>query len=256
MCITSSITEMIFLILGPPDSTECCQAMDITSQVCKELGVPIAEDKLEGPVTQLTFLGIEINSINMFLKLPEDKRAALKSLLDTWSRTKCIQDMHQLQSLLGCLVHACHVLPLRKAFLNNLFPLSNTMQPKQTWHLNCAARCDLALWSIMCSHWSGISVHQFLLLQEPKHLLFTDASKSWGCGAWTSPHWLQWQWTESSALHMHSIMLKELFPITLACAVWGLEWSRSYVVCHSDNSAAVSQVNHLHARDPLAVVLK
>ena len=44
-----------FLILGPPDSIECRRALDITLQVCKELGVPIAEDKLEGPVTQLTF---------------------------------------------------------------------------------------------------------------------------------------------------------------------------------------------------------
>ena len=180
---------------------------------------------------------------------------ALRSLLDTWRRTKCIRDVHQLQSLLGYLVHACHVLPLGKAFLNNLFPLSNTMQPGQTRRLNCAARCDLAWWSIMCSHWSSISVHQFLLLQESNHHLFTDASGSWGCGAWSLPHWLQWQWTESSALHMHSIALKELFPITLACAVWGQEWSRSYVVCHSDNSAAVSQVNRLHARDPLAAHL-
>ena len=155
-----------FLRLGPPDSIECRRALDITLKVCKELGVPIAEDKLEGPVTQLTFLGIELNSINMSLKLPEDKMVALRSLLDTWRRTKCIRDVHQLQSLLGYLVHACHVLPLGKAFLNNLFPLSNTMQPGQKRRLNCAARCDLAWWSIMCSHWSGISVHPFLLLQD------------------------------------------------------------------------------------------
>ena len=143
----------------------------------------------------------------------------------------------------------CQVTPLGKAFLNNLFILAN-MRPGQIWLLNTAARNDLAWWQAMLDNLSGTSIHQFLLLQEPTHHLFSDTSGSWGCGAFSPPVWLQFAWPKDNPLH--SIALKELFPIVLACAVWGHQWSGSYVLCNSDNVAAVCQVNRLHAQAPIA----
>ena len=35
------------------------------------LGVPLAPDKIEGPSTVFTFLGIEIDSVNMIIHLPK-----------------------------------------------------------------------------------------------------------------------------------------------------------------------------------------
>ena len=123
-------------------------------------------------------------------------------------------------------------------------------------------------------------MHQFLLLQDPAHHLFTDAS---GCGAWSLPFWFCFPWQESTKFR--SIALKKLFPIVLACATWGLMWRGTHVcvtqimqprwprsiaymlmtlrhlgfnvardpcLCHSDNAAAVAQVNSLHAHDSLA----
>ena len=52
-----------FLVLGPPDDPECGQALSRTLQVCQDLGVPIAAHKTEGPSKQLTFLGIQVDSI-------------------------------------------------------------------------------------------------------------------------------------------------------------------------------------------------
>ena len=37
-----------FLIFGPPCSDECQQALATTLQVCSELGVPVADEKVEG----------------------------------------------------------------------------------------------------------------------------------------------------------------------------------------------------------------
>ena len=61
---------------------------------------------------------------------------------------------------------------------------------------------------------------------------------------------VQFHWEGENPLHF--IALKELFPIVLACAVWGRRWTGTYIMCHSDNEAVVSQVNWLHARDHLA----
>ena len=152
--------------------------------------------------------------------------------------------------LIGHLNHLCQVLPLGKAFINNLFPLASHMRQGQVRRLNNAARLDLAWWQFMINNWKGTSIQQFLLLQEPSHHLYTDASGSWGCGAYSLPVWLQFSWPKVNPLH--SIALKELYPIVLACAVWGHQWSGTYILCHSDNAAAVCHVNRLHARDPLA----
>ena len=142
--------------------------------------------KVVGPTTQLTFLGIQLHSTRLLLSLPEDKLHTLR-MLQTWVEAKCIQNTRQFQSLVGHLVHATQVLPLGKAFLNRLFPLARQVSGNAVCHLNTEAKADLAWWITLWQHWSGISTQQFLLLQEPSHHLFTDASGSWGCGAWSLP---------------------------------------------------------------------
>ena len=51
-----------FLTMGPAGSSVCQHNMDIFTQTCNELGIPLAEEKLEGPFTSITFLGIVIDT--------------------------------------------------------------------------------------------------------------------------------------------------------------------------------------------------
>ena len=48
--------------MGPAGSGVSQQNLDIFIQTCNELGIPIAEEKLEGPSTSLTFLGVVIDT--------------------------------------------------------------------------------------------------------------------------------------------------------------------------------------------------
>jgi RNA polymerase-interacting CarD/CdnL/TRCF family regulator len=41
--------------------------------VCERLGVPIANEKTEGPTTILEYLGLTIDTQNMVVKIPADK---------------------------------------------------------------------------------------------------------------------------------------------------------------------------------------
>ena len=133
-----------FLLLGHPNSDECVAALTTTLFTCRELGVPLAADKVEGPAPVLTFLGIELNTIAMSLAVPRDKLAALREILRRVQDAQCVCNLHQLQSLTGHLNHLCQALPLEKAFLNNLFPLARHMRQGQDRWLNNAARLDLA----------------------------------------------------------------------------------------------------------------
>ena len=137
------------LLLGHPNSEECVVALSTTPSTCRELGVPLAADKVEGPAPVLTFLGIELNTKAMSLALPRDKLAALCEILQRVQGAKYIRDLHQLQSLIGHLNHLWQVLSLGKAFLNNLFPLASHMRQGQVRRLNNAARLDLTWWQFM-----------------------------------------------------------------------------------------------------------
>ena len=139
-------------------------ALSTIVSTCRELGVPLAADKAEGPAPVLTFLGIELNTMAMSLALPHDKLAALRETVRTVQGAKCVRDLHQLQSLIGHLNHLCQVLPLGKAFLNNLFPLVSHMRQGQVQQLNNAASLDLAWLQFMINNWKGTSIQQFLLL--------------------------------------------------------------------------------------------
>ena len=72
------------------------------------LGVPIAVDKLVLPTTHITFLGIEIDSVDHYIRLPSDKLMELKTLLAYWidkkKSSKC-----ELLSLIGKLSFAAKV---------------------------------------------------------------------------------------------------------------------------------------------------
>ena len=64
--------------------------------------------KTEGPSCQLTFLGIQIDTIRMELSLPPDKLARITAMVLEW-RGKKVATKRQLQSLVGSLSHAASV---------------------------------------------------------------------------------------------------------------------------------------------------
>ncbi|KAL5516213.1 hypothetical protein EMCRGX_G001494 [Ephydatia muelleri] len=60
-----------FLLVGPhPGKDTCHEVMSRVLLVCDLLGIPVASEKLEGPTTTLTFLGIVFDTSEQQLHLP------------------------------------------------------------------------------------------------------------------------------------------------------------------------------------------
>ena len=55
--------------------------MSAFQELCVELGIPLAEDKRNGPTTTIIFLCLEIDTILMLVRIPEDKLIKLKESL-------------------------------------------------------------------------------------------------------------------------------------------------------------------------------
>ena len=75
-----------FLLAGPPGQPTCSESTETMLRVCERLGIPVALDKLEGPATTITFLGITIDTTLQQLQLPPDKLQEMILLIKSWLR--------------------------------------------------------------------------------------------------------------------------------------------------------------------------
>ena len=105
-----------FFVASPRGNNFCSSYVQLVKDAFDHLGVPIADDELEGPATRLTYLGIEIDSDDMVIRLPEEKLFELRSLLEAWVvKHKCTK--RELLSLIGKLSFAAKVVKPRRLFV-------------------------------------------------------------------------------------------------------------------------------------------
>ena len=75
----------------------------------------------------------------------------------------------------------------------------------------------------------------------------SDASGTWGCGAWCDTEWWQFEWPRDL---QRDIAFKELFAVVLAVAAWGSQWRGIRVLGRCDNEAVTAVLRSRSSRDP------
>ena len=239
-----------FIICGEPDSEQCHLELESLMAICKHLGVPLALEKVEGPTVCLVFLGILIDTIAGELRLPREKLNRLCHLTSEWLwKKRCTK--RELLSIAGQLQHAATIVKPGRTFLRRLFDLSSRVA-KLDHHikLNAGARSDLAWWHEFLEGWNGVSLLAALGELEPTVVLTSDASGSWGCGAFWNTRWLQLAWSDTACPPKTNIATRELIPIVMAAAMWGRFWEGQVVCCRCDNEAVVAVLTSRTSRDP------
>ena len=243
-----------FLFIGALNTKECKQALERALTTCAILGIPLATHKVEGPMTCLSFLGIELDTQALQLRLPAEILSRLQALIKSWQGKKaCLK--RDLLSLISQLQHACRVVKPDCIFLWGMILLSTVAkEPHHHIRLNKNFQSDLEWWAVFLPGWNGIGMMSNLCHLPHSVLITLDASGGWGCGAFNSANqWFQAQWPKCwSSVH---ITVKELAPIVVACALWGNQWRGATVLCRCDNAAVVSIVNSGSSKNPLAMHL-
>ena len=243
-----------FLTMGPPSSPTCQRNLDILTQICNYLGVPLAFEKVEGPSTVLSFLGIVLDTTRMEARLPEDKLTRLKNEVSQWiNRTDARK--REILSLVGSLQHATKVVRYGRAFVSRMYATAPKLRELH-FHtrLNVEFRSDLCWWHTFLTDWNGLSLLRWDDNEwTPNYSIQTDASGVWGCASYWNGQWFQWAWPPSWT-HLN-IMVKELVPIVLSCGVWGRYLSGRRVLFECDNSSVVSAVNKHYTREQNAMHL-
>ena len=247
-----------FFTVGPPASTVCLRKLQTISSVASSLGLPLAPEKTEGPATRLTFLGIELDSMEGRAHLPPDKLSELRELIVVWRQRRKCQKRHLL-SLIGKLSFATKVVPAGRVFMRRLIDASTTVtRMHHRITLTKETRADLAWWHQFLPVWPGTS----LFLEEawtpaPTLHLYTDAAGAIGYGAYFNGAWLSESWLPHQRLNSKGISIawQELFAIVAAVWTWSKKLQRKKVIIHTDNMSITQAWARTASRDPFIMQL-
>ena len=180
-----------FLTVGAPASLECQTNADIMHQTCEEVGLPTEPEKGEGPATVIPFLGLELDSAALEIRLPIEKLSRLRAELAKWRGRKACKK-RELLLLIGLLSHACKAVRAGRSFLRQLIDLS--MMAKQLDHyirISRDARSDIEWRYHFCLRWNGVSMMRSMSNHCTSVEVTSDASGSWGCGAFSGSSWFK-----------------------------------------------------------------
>lgn len=242
------------------NATICSEVMNTFNSICYELGVPLAEDKSVGPTTCLTFLGLEIDTIEMLVRIPHPKCVELLNLLQDLLLIKKVT-LKQLQSILGKLNFFTRAIRPGRAFVRRLYDATiGVVKPHHYIRVTQSMREDIFMWCRFLEGFNG----KVYFLEEEWHSdqtlnLFTDSSGSveLGCGAYFNGEWCffgwpkHWKYIDGS----HDMTFLELIPVVLSVIIWGDKLANKKITFHIDNQALVAVMNKQTSRSELVMVL-
>ena len=244
MHMSHILDDYIFL---SPSQSLCTFYLHQFFSLAGWLSIPIKHSKTVLPSTCVVVHGIEIDTIKMEARLPQDKLAAAITMVRSFSRRKKVT-LRELQRLLGTLAICTKVIISGRPFLRRLYDLTlGQVKPHFHIRLGKAARLDLAAWALFLENFNGVSLLLNDQWQSSEKLeLFTDAS-GLGFAGLLQGQWFQGRWPPF--WQQFHIAIKELFPIVLALRLWpnSLKDQRLLVLC--DNEAVVHVINNQTSKD-------
>jgi hypothetical protein len=225
-----------FLLITRADLELALAHLQKLKSVFSYLEIPIAEDKLVGPATNVPFLGIQIDSRNFCVSIPQDKIEQMMGIMPRWCQRRTCT-LKELQSLNGKLNFLSKVIVAGRIFTRRLIDLTTTVS--KSYHhvtINREARDDIHWWCDLLQ-----TCNRSSFIPDPKRiystdlLLFTDAAKQVGLGAVYGTAWIQARWADHMMDHTDDINYLELFAIMAAVLTWGHTWAGKRIVIVTDN---------------------
>ncbi|KAM3934865.1 uncharacterized protein RB166_002260 [Leptodactylus fuscus] len=185
-----------FLFVAPAGDSLCQRLLDSFRSLMSRFGVPLSQEKTEGPTTVLSFLGIELDSVHMLFRLPRDKLDRLSSLLQGFLSVHKVT-LRQMQSLLGLLVFACRIMPMGRVFSRRLSLSTRGMSsPSHRIRLTRSLKADISVWLSFLDKYNGHTCVQAVEATNSDLSLFTDAAGSTGFGAIFGVEWCAEAWPD------------------------------------------------------------
>ena len=215
-------------------------------KIMTDIGVTEATDKASSPSTIMVFLGLEVNTVQMTLKIQEEKMSQLILELTSWlCKEKATR--RQTQSLLGLLNFAAGCIRPGRIYFSRILNFLRSFR-EQELMVPEDVRRDVHWWLTCAKSFNRVS-----LIMNPKwefqgQTVRTDACDS-GIGSWTDTNYFHVQLPVNILTSFSNINQKECLAILVAIRLWGGQWGRRNIVVGCDNANSVRALNSGASRD-------
>lgn len=229
---------------------QALETLNTLIALLRKLGFWINYNKVVGPATRLTFLGVILDSVQMTMELPQDKVHDLKTALIS-SLNKPKWSKQYIQHITGKLSWATQCIYGGRFFLRRL--LDSMLPLKKPWHrtrLTAAMKADIAWWLEYIDTFNG-TVR--LVDNRPTTPMFIDACPV-AAGAYYEGRCVYTPWDSMwpEAKH-HHINYKEVMALEPAIAHFAPLLQNKIVYVHTDNQAAMYIINKGTCKDKLTM---
>lgn len=165
------------LILVSPTKEKAMQDLEIAQRLLRQLGLPEAPDKVQAPSTNVTWLGVQIDSVSMTISVPHQKLEEIKSCVQKASKLRSMSKKH-LQSIIGKVIHVAKCIRPARLFVSRLLEALRGMKRKFI-KVSPDMKADLLWFEEFSAQWNGVGL---INTRTPDLDVYVDASGS-GIGA-------------------------------------------------------------------------
>ncbi len=221
-----------------------CEHRDMVLSHLSRLGLQVNREKSKlSPTQRISFLGMELDSVNLTARLSEERAQSMLRCLESLQRKRAVP-LKRFQRLLGHMASSATITPLGLLHMRPLQRWLHDRVPRWAWRhgtyrvsLTPSYHRTFSPWSDLAFLRAGVPLEQV-----SRHIVVsTDASATgWGAicnghaaaGFWTGPQ-LQW--------HINYL---ELLAVWLALRRFRTLLHEKHVLVRSDNTATVAYINH------------
>ncbi len=215
---------------------------DLVLRHHSQLGLRVNWEKSKlMPMQRISFLGMELDSVNQTARLTQERTQLVQNCLKTLSGRTAVP-LKLFQRLLGHMAAAAAIVPLGLLHMRPLQHWLHGRVPRWAWkhgthrvQITPACHKTFSLWTDPSFLQAGVPLEQV-----SRHaVVFTDASTGWGAtynghavsGVWTGPQ-LRW--------HINCL---ELLAVRLALSRLRGRFRGKDVLVRTDNMATIAYIN-------------
>jgi hypothetical protein len=234
------------------------RTMALMTMIFNKLTIELSVKKTVGPVCEVKYLGVILDSINMEARLPLDKVERIivfiKSILCKKSCTR-----KELEQLLGHLNFAMRVLVPGRAFVSYLYRLMCSVKESHYHvHLTKDCRDDLTMWLNFLCQWNGVSMFYEPHLTSASDIALFTAVSNCGFAGFYKGMWFVESWSDNLPTiddETLSLTFRELVPVCASALIWAKHWRCKRIKFKCDNLATVNIICRGRSKEPVLMKL-
>ena len=261
-----------FLLIGN-SYEECLEAHEFLIWLLGDLGLPVSLDKCELPRRTIVFLGVELSTEapgGICTAGVDEARVA--HVLDSIKSLLCSKTVsaRKVEAVLGLLTFVSQVIWGSRMFLRSAYQTLKVVNRKGSRRfvsLSEGTRRDLKWWDRIIRAQSTRRMIIGLVFPVSNFLWTTDASTSWGMGAFYQGTWFALSWVELRSMQQKPIYpfrcvgsshinYLELFAVYWSLKTWGAQMSGLCLPIFTDSIVVRGMLRKLTGQPVFIPLLK